>query len=123
MKKHIFRWVPFAEDKKKETKKREIIGASSFDSIKLHPFDRILTFRKSQSQEMYDLFGKATQPKSQVILFDFGAKKIGDYELAPDISCVELSSRNQIFALGKEKFTIYEMNASSKNRLEKVHEL
>jgi hypothetical protein len=28
---------------------------------------------------MYDPFGKATQSKSQVTLFDFNAKKIGDY--------------------------------------------
>lgn len=50
---------------------------------------------------MYDLFGKVTQDKSQVILFDFSAKKIGDYELGSDILQIELSSRNQLFALGK----------------------
>lgn len=85
LKKHIFRWWPFAEDKKKEIKKREIIGGAKFDTIKLHAFDRILTFKLAQSQEMYDLFGKVTQGKSQVTLFDFSAKKIGDYELGGDI--------------------------------------
>jgi hypothetical protein len=43
VKKHIFRWSPFVEDKKKEVKKREIVGANTFDSIKLYSFDRIVT--------------------------------------------------------------------------------
>jgi hypothetical protein len=34
---------------------------------------------------MYDVFGKATESRSQVTLFDFSAKKIGDYELGGDI--------------------------------------
>jgi hypothetical protein len=117
LKKHIFRWWPFVEDKKKEIKKREIIGGNKFDSIKLYPFDRILTFKLPQATDMYDLFGKATESKSQVSLFDFSAKKIGDYELGGDILKVELSSRNQLFALGREKFAVYEINANSKNRL------
>ena len=50
---------------------------------------------------MYDLFGKAALGKSQVSLFDFAVKKIGDYELGGDIVKVELSSRNQLFALGR----------------------
>lgn len=50
---------------------------------------------------MYDLFGKATQSKSQVTLFDFNAKKIGDYEISGDIKQIELSQNNQIYALGK----------------------
>lgn len=72
---------------------------------------------------MYDLFGKAPEARSQVALFDFSAKKIGDYELGGDILKVELSSRNQLFALGREKFAVYEINSSSKNRLEKIYEL
>lgn len=123
LKKHIFRWWPFVEDKKKEIKKREILGGSKFDTIKLHPFDRILTFRLPQAPDMYDLFGKAPEARSQVALFDFSAKKIGDYELGGDILKVELSSRNQLFALGREKFAVYEINSSSKNRLEKIYEL
>lgn len=122
LKKHIFRWWPFAEDKKKEIKKREIIGGAKFDLIRLYPFDRILTFKLPQQQEMYDLFGKATQQKSQATLFDFSAKKVGEYELSGDISQIELSARNQLFALGKEKFSVYEFNTGSKNRLEKIHE-
>jgi len=35
--------------------------------------------------EMYDPFGKAPIPKSQVTLFDCNAKKIGEYELSADI--------------------------------------
>lgn len=71
---------------------------------------------------MYDLFGKATQQKSQATLFDFSAKKIGEYELSGGINQIELSARNQLFALGKEKFSVYEFNTGSKNRLEKIHE-
>lgn len=78
-KKYIFKWSPFSEDKKKESKKREIVEAAKYHSIKLYPFERIVTFKKSKDAEMYDLFGKAIQVKSQVTLFDFNAKKIGDY--------------------------------------------
>jgi hypothetical protein len=70
---------------------------------------------------MYDLFGKAPDAKCQVSLFDFSAKKIGDYELGGDVVKVELSSRNQLFALGREKFAVYDINSSSKNRLEKSY--
>lgn len=84
LKKHIFKWSPFTEDKK-EVKKREIVGAKNFDSIKLYPFDRIVTFKKAKESEMYDPFGKSPVPKSQVILFDCNAKKIGEYELSADI--------------------------------------
>ena len=72
---------------------------------------------------MYDLFGKATQANSQVSLFDFNAKKIGQYDIAGDIKQIELSQDNQIYALGRDKFSIYTINSSHKNRLEKVHEL
>lgn len=97
--------------------------ANKYHSIKLYPFERIITFKKGKDTEMYDLFGKATQSKSQVTLFDFNAKKIGDYEIAGDIKQIELSQNNQIYALGKEKFSIYEINSNYKNRLEKIHEL
>lgn len=79
VKKYIFKWSPFNEDKKKESKKREIVDANTYHSIKLYPFERILTFKKGKDTEMYDLFGKSTHSKSQVILFDFNSKKIGDY--------------------------------------------
>lgn len=72
---------------------------------------------------MYDFFGKAIQAKSQVTLFDFNAKKIGDYEISGDIKQIELSQNGQIYALGTEKFSIYEINTNQKNRLEKIHEL
>ena len=49
-KKHIFRWSPFTDDKKKEVKKREIVGAKTFDSIKLYAFDRILTVTLPKDQ-------------------------------------------------------------------------
>lgn len=122
-KKYIFKWSPFAEDKKKESKKREIVEASKYHSIKLYPFERIITFKQGKDTEMYDFFGKATQAKSQVTLFDFNAKKIGDYEISGGIRQIELSQTGQIYALGKEKFSIYEINANYKNRLEKIHEL
>ena len=86
IKKYIFRWSPFSEDKKKEVKKREIMGAHQFDLIKLYPFDRLLTFKGAKgNNEMYDPFGNAPDSKSQMILLDFQAKKIGDYELSGDI--------------------------------------
>ena len=86
LKKHIFKWTPFVEDKKKEVKKREIVGAHKFDEIKLYPFERILTFTTAKGEVgYYDLFGKAAQPKSHMIIFDFNAKKIGDYELSGEI--------------------------------------
>lgn len=100
-KKYIFKWSPFAEDKKKESKKREIVDSNKYYSIKLYPFERIITFIKGKDTEMYDLFGKATQSKSQVTLFDFNAKKIGDYEISGEIKQIELSQNNQIYALGK----------------------
>ena len=72
---------------------------------------------------MYDLFGKATQSNSQITIFDFSAKKIGQYDITGDIKQIELSQNNQIYALGKDKFSIYEINSNNKNRLEKIHEL
>lgn len=66
---------------------------------------------------MYDPFGKASLSKSQVTLFDFNAKKIGDYEIAGDIKQIELSHNNQIYALGKDKFSIFQINSNFKNRL------
>ena len=122
-KKYIFKWAPFCEDKKKESKKREIADANKYHSIKLFPFERILTFKKGKDVEMYDLFGKATESSSQVTLFDFSAKKIGQYDISGDIKQIELGQNNQIYALGKDKFSIYEINSNHKNRLEKIHEL
>ena len=89
----------------------------------MYPFERIITFIKGKEVDMYDLFGKATQANSQVSLFDFNAKKIGQYDIAGDIKQIELSQDNQIYALGRDKFSIYTINSSHKNRLEKVHEL
>jgi hypothetical protein len=34
-----------------------------------------------------------------------------------------LGQNNQIYALGKDKFSIFQINANYKNRLEKKHEL
>ncbi len=34
-----------------------------------------------------------------------------------------MSQNNQIYALGKDRFSIYEINTNLKNRLEKIHEL
>lgn len=124
LKKYIFRWSPFCADKKKEVKKREIAGAKDFDSIRLYPFDRILTFKKSKETElMYDVFGKSTQPKSQVSFFDFSAKKMGEYELSADVAHVEMGDNHKLYAIAKEKFSIYQIDSSAKGRLEKIHEL
>ena len=66
---------------------------------------------------MYDLFGKAAESNSQVTLFDFNAKKIGQYDISGAIKHIELSHNNQIYAMGKDKFSIYEINSNHKNRL------
>lgn len=66
---------------------------------------------------MYDVFGKSTVAKSQISLLDLNAKKIGDYELSHDIKQVELNHNNQLYALGADKISIYEINTTSKNRL------
>lgn len=56
---------------------------------------------------MYDLFGKASESNSQITLFDFNAKKIGLYDISGDIKHVELSQNSQIYAMSKDKFSIY----------------
>ena len=40
---------------------------------------------------MYDIFGKASASKAVASLYDFSAKKIGEYELSNDIQKVEMS--------------------------------
>jgi hypothetical protein len=93
-KKYIFRWSPFIEDKKKEIKKREIVGANKFDFIKLYPFDRIVTLTRPKGSEdnkdTYSVFGNKPQAdyKTQIGLYDFSAKKFGDYDLKGKVSCV-----------------------------------
>lgn len=71
------------EDKTKQIKKREIVGAKNFDIIKMFPFERILAVHKSKGEENFSVFSKDTGPKNQIFLFDFSAKNIGTY----DISC------------------------------------
>ena len=50
VKKYIFRWSPFIEEKKKEIKKREVVGAKDFDIIKIFSFDRILAVNKAKEE-------------------------------------------------------------------------
>ena len=88
----------------------------------MYPFERIITFKKAKETEIYDVFGKGVQPSSQITLFDFSAKKIGQYDLAEEIKQIELN-HSQIYALGKDKFSIYEINSAQKNRLEKIYSL
>jgi hypothetical protein len=52
----------------------------------LYSFDRIVTItlpKDTETKETYSVFGNKnkTQAKTQVCLFNFDAKKIGDYDL------------------------------------------
>lgn len=54
--------------------------------MRLYPFNRILAFTLSKKKdETYSLFSTKTESKTQVVLYDFNAKKVGDYDLAEDI--------------------------------------
>jgi hypothetical protein len=55
--------------------------------------------KEGESGENYSLFGakKQTLPKTQICLFNYDAKKIGDYDMNGKISKVELTSQNKMF--------------------------
>lgn len=53
--------------------------------IKIYPFDRILTLTMAKEGESYSLFGKTTQAKNQIGLFDFSAKKFADYDIVGSV--------------------------------------
>lgn len=56
-------------------------------------------------------------------MFNFDAKKIGDYDLNGKIDKVEMANENKLYVVADEKLSIYSIDTSAKNRLEKIHEL
>lgn len=81
-KKYILRWTPFSKDEnQKDTKKKEIKGTNSLSIVRLYPFNRILGITHCKKPESFSLFTKETEQKTQIVLFDYSAKKIGDYDL------------------------------------------
>lgn len=59
-KKFIFKWTPFVTKDEKDTKKKEIKDAQSFDVHRLYPFNRLLAIGRSKNEEgAYSLFNKA----------------------------------------------------------------
>lgn len=56
-------------------------------------------------------------------MFNFDAKKIGDYDLNGRIDKVEMANENKLYVVADEKLSIYSIDTSAKNRLEKIHEL
>ena len=87
--------------------------------MKLYPFNRILGIIKGKQSESYSLFGKAEAAKTQVVLFDFSAKKFGDYDLQGDIFNVEISNSDSIYAIGRDRISIFKIG--QKNQLEKIN--
>lgn len=61
-----------------------------------------MTLPKSQdSGETYSVFGmkKGTPSKTQICLFDFSAKKFGDYDLNGKVTKIEMSSDNNLYVV------------------------
>lgn len=123
IKKYIFRWSPFIEQKKKQIKKRQIIGAKDFDTIKMFSFDRILALRKSKNEQTFSLFHKDSGPKNQIYLFDFSAKNFGTYEINQAVNDVEMNHNNILYIINPEKLSVYNVDPNKKNRLQKINEI
>ena len=122
-KKHILKWTPFNKDEnQKDTKKKEIKNASKFDIVRLYPFNRILGLKKS-TQTSFSLFSKENEEKTSLTLFDFSAKKVGEYDFSGDVQNVEISEKNIVYTIGQERVSIYSIDTNNKNRLEKINEL
>jgi hypothetical protein len=50
--------------------------------------------------ETYSLFGKTSQSKNQIGLFDFSAKKFADYDILGSVKNVEMNNQNQLYVIG-----------------------
>lgn len=60
--------------------------------------------------ESFSLFANTKeQKKSQVTLFDYNAKKVGDYDFPGDITNVELSEK-KIFTIAPNKIVIFNID-------------
>ena len=72
-----------------------------------------------QTGETYSVFGtkKQGQVKTQVCLFNFDAKKVGDYDLNGKISKVEMTNENNLYVVADEKLMVYKIDVNAKNRL------
>lgn len=68
------------------------------------------------------MFSTNQVEKTQVVIYDFSVKKIGDYDLEGEISDVQLSSTN-IYTIGPKRINIYNIVAEKKNSMEKINEL
>lgn len=123
-KKYILKWTPFNKDEnQKDTKKKEIKGISKYESVRMNPYGRIIGLSKPKQSESFSLFAKEADEKVSLALFDYNAKKVGEYDFAGDVQAVELSEKNQIYTVGTERVSIYAVDASNKNQLEKINEL
>jgi len=94
----------------------------------LYPFDRIVTVTLPKGQDSegtYSVFGSKNKVpiRTQLCLFNFDAKKIGDYDLNGRVEKVEMANENKLYVVADEKLSIYSIDTSAKNRLEKIHEL
>jgi hypothetical protein len=88
----------------------------------LYPFNRILALKlaKRKDELTYSLFSTNQMEKTQIVIYDFSVKKIGDYDLEGDISDVQLSATN-IYTLGPKRINIYNIVAEKKNSMEKIN--
>ena len=100
-----------------------MVGAKDFDNIKIFSFDRILAVNKAKEDESYSLFSKPSNVKSQIHLYDFNAKIFGSYDINQTINDVEMNSENILYIMHPDKLSIFSIDVSKKNRLEKVQEL
>lgn len=94
----------------------------------MYSFDRIVTItlpKGGETQEVYSVFGNKNKPqtKTQVCLFNFDAKKIGDYDLNGKVEKAEMANETKLYIVANEKLSIYSIDPTAKNRLEKIHEL
>jgi hypothetical protein len=120
-KKYILRWTPFTKDENnKDTKKKEIKGLQSSSIVRLYPFDRILGLTLCQS--VFSLFSKDDE-KTGLVLYDFSAKKVGEYDLPSDLLNVELSERGVLYGIGPNRVSVYSVASEQRGRLEKMGEL
>lgn len=88
----------------------------------MYPFNRILALKlaKRKDELTYSLFSTNQMEKTQIVIYDFSVKKIGDYDLEGDISDVQLSATN-IYTLGPKRINIYNIVAEKKNSMEKIN--
>lgn len=78
------KWTPFEKDETgKDTKKKEIKGSHLLGEVRLYPFNRILglTLGKKKDSSNYAVFSNKIEEKTQIVIYDYSVKKIGEYDL------------------------------------------